>query len=37
VLLGAAFAYGPIPAKATALAGLTVIGFVWFVRGFLSR
>lgn len=35
--LGATFAYGPISAKGAALAAATIISFVWFLRGFLSR
>ncbi len=35
--LGIAFAYGPIQAKAIALALGTLIGFAWYVLGFLSR
>ena len=37
VTLGATFAYGPVPAKATAMALATLVGFTWFLRGFLSR
>jgi hypothetical protein len=37
IALSIAFAYGPITAKAIAMALGTLLAFAWFVRSFLSR